>query len=95
MPGSFSVDWGDTFYTIYKSDNVELHGLGTSINCLGLCVASCTTRDAKEIAKLLEMVGGLLIRHREPSRFCAMPSEFRVKNVHVAVDFASKMCYTM
>ncbi|MBQ3748835.1 MAG: hypothetical protein II863_15630, partial [Kiritimatiellae bacterium] len=39
-----------------KSDNVELHGLGSSINCLGRCVTSCTTRDAKEIAKLLAML---------------------------------------
>jgi len=31
-------------------------GLGSSINCLGLRVASCTTRDAKEIAKLLATV---------------------------------------
>ena len=31
----------------------NLHGLGSSINCLGRCVASYTTRDAKEIAKLL------------------------------------------
>ncbi len=37
-------------------DNVELHGLGSSINCLGRRVASYTTRDAKEIAKLLAMV---------------------------------------
>ena len=39
-----------------KSDNVELHGLGSPINCLGRCVASYTTRDAKEIAKLLAML---------------------------------------
>ena len=37
-------------------DNVELHGLGSSINCLGRCVTSYTTRDAKEVAKLLAMV---------------------------------------
>ena len=37
-------------------DNVELHGLGSSINCLGRRVTSCTTRDAKEIAKPLAMV---------------------------------------
>ena len=35
---------------------VELHGLGSSINCLGRRVASYTTRDAKEIAKPLAMV---------------------------------------
>jgi len=39
-----------------KSDNVELHALGSPINCLGYRVASCTIRDAKEIAKLLAMV---------------------------------------
>ena len=37
-------------------DNVELHGLGSSINRLGRRVTSCTTRDAEEIAKLLAMV---------------------------------------
>ena len=37
-------------------DNAELHGLGSSINCLGCCVTSCTTRGAKEIAKLPAMV---------------------------------------
>ena len=37
-------------------DNVELHGLGSSINCLGRRVTSYTTRDAKEIAKLLAMM---------------------------------------
>ena len=34
----------------------ELHGLGSSINSLGRRVASYTTRDAKEIAKLLAMM---------------------------------------
>jgi len=33
-----------------------LHGLGSSINCLGRRVTSYTTRDAKEIAKLLATV---------------------------------------
>ena len=37
-------------------DNIELHGLGSSINCLGRRVTSYTTRDAKEIAKLLAML---------------------------------------
>ena len=31
-------------------------GPGSSINCLGRRVASYTTRDAKEIAKLLTML---------------------------------------
>ena len=34
----------------------ELHGSGSSINCLGRRVTSYTTRDAKEIAKLLTML---------------------------------------
>ena len=34
----------------------ELRGLGSSINCLGRRVTSYTTRDRKEIAKLLAMV---------------------------------------
>ena len=37
-------------------DNVVLHGLGSSINCLGRRVASYATRNAKEIAKLPAMV---------------------------------------
>jgi hypothetical protein len=69
--------------------------MGCQCDSLGCRVTSYATRDQKEIAKLLEMVGGLLIRRRELSRFWAMPSEFRVKNVHAAVDFVSKMCYTM
>ena len=39
-----------------KSDNIELHGLGSPINCLGRRVTSYTTCDAKEIAKLLAML---------------------------------------
>ena len=37
-------------------DNVELHDLGSSINCLGHRVTSYATRDRKEIAKLLAML---------------------------------------
>ena len=40
----------------FNLGNVELHGLGLSINCLGRRVTSFTTRDAKEIAKLSAMV---------------------------------------
>ena len=50
---TYSDDFHDRFLVI---DNIELHGLGSSINCLGRRVASYTTRDAKEIAKLLAMV---------------------------------------
>ena len=39
-----------------KSDNIELQGLGSSINCLGRRVTSYITRDAKEIAKLRAML---------------------------------------
>ena len=41
---------------ILRIDNVELHGLGSSINCLGRRVASYTTCAAKEIAKLLNLM---------------------------------------
>ena len=50
---TYSDDFHDRFLVI---DNVELHGLGSSINCLGRRVTSYNTRDAKEIAKLLAMV---------------------------------------
>ena len=50
---TYSDDFHDRFLVI---DNIELHGLGSSINCLGRRVASCTTCDAKEIAKLLAML---------------------------------------
>ena len=50
---TYSDDFHDRFLII---DNVELHGLGSSINCLGRRVAFYTTRDAKEVAKLLEML---------------------------------------
>ena len=50
---SLMTDFHDRFLII---DNIELHGLGSSINCLGRRVTSYTTRDAKEISKLLAMV---------------------------------------
>ena len=50
---TYSDDFHDRFLII---DNVELHGLGSSINCLGRRVTSYATRDAKEIAKLLAML---------------------------------------
>ena len=50
---TYSDDFHDRFLII---DNMELHGLGSSINCLGRRVTSYTTRDPKEIAKLLSMV---------------------------------------
>ena len=50
---TYSDDFHDRFLVI---DNAELHGLGSSINCLGRRVTSYTTRDAKEIARLLTLV---------------------------------------
>jgi len=50
---TYSDDFHDRFLII---DNTELHGLGSSINCLGRRVTSYTTRDANEIAKLLAML---------------------------------------
>ena len=50
---AYTDDFHDRFLVI---DNVELHGLGSSINCLGRRVTSYTTRDVKEIAKILAMV---------------------------------------
>jgi len=50
---TYTDDFHDRFLII---DNAELHGLGSSINCLGRRVSSFTTRDAKEISKLLAML---------------------------------------
>ena len=50
---TYSDDFHDRFLII---DNTELHGLGSSINCLGRRVTSYTTRGAKEIARLLAVL---------------------------------------
>lgn len=47
------TDFHDRFLII---DNIELHDLGSSINCLDRRVTSYATRAAKEIARLLAMV---------------------------------------
>ena len=47
---SYSDGFHDRFVII---DNVELHNLGSSINCLGRRLTTYTTRDAKEIKKIL------------------------------------------
>ena len=47
---SYSDGFHDRFVII---DNAELHNLGSSINCLGRRLTPYTTRDAKEIKKLL------------------------------------------
>ncbi len=50
---TYSDDFHDRFLVI---DNIELQGLGSSINCLGRRVTSYSTRDQKEIAKLLALL---------------------------------------
>ena len=47
---SYSDDFHDRFVII---DNAELHNLGSSVNCLGRRLTTYTTRDAKEIRKIL------------------------------------------
>ena len=47
---SYSDGFHDRFVII---DNVELHNLGSSVNCLGRRLTTYTTRDAKEIKKIL------------------------------------------
>ena len=47
---SYSDDFHDRFVLI---DNTELPNLGSSINCLGRRLTTYTTRDKKEIAKVL------------------------------------------
>ena len=50
---SHSDDFHDRFVLI---DNAELHNLGSSVNCLGRRLTTYTTRDAKEIAKILSQL---------------------------------------
>ena len=50
---AYSDDFHDRFLII---DNAKLHNLGSSINCLGRRLTTYTTRDAKEIARLLAEV---------------------------------------
>ena len=47
---SYSDDFHDRFVII---DNAELHNFGSSVNCLGRRLTTYTTRDAKEIKKIL------------------------------------------
>ena len=47
---SYSDDFHDRFVII---DNAELYNLGSSVNCLGRRLTTYTTRDAKEIRKIL------------------------------------------
>ena len=55
-PFAPAATWHGADVILGGYDNVELHGLGSSINCLGRRVTSYTTRDPKEIAKLLAML---------------------------------------
>ena len=50
---SYSDDFHDRFILI---DNAELHNLGSSVNCLGRRLTTYTTRDAKEIRKILSQL---------------------------------------
>ena len=50
---TYSDDFHDRFVLI---DNAELHNLGSSINSLGRRLTTYTTRDAKEIAKILSLL---------------------------------------
>ena len=50
---TYSKDFHDRFVLI---DNTELHNLGSSVNCLGRRLTTYTTRDAKEIRKILSQL---------------------------------------
>ena len=50
---SYSDDFHDRFVII---DNAELHNFGSSVNSLGQRVTTYSTRDAKEIKKLLSLL---------------------------------------
>ena len=50
---SYSDDFHDRFVIV---DNVELHNFGSSVNCHGRRVSTYSTRDAKEIKKLLALL---------------------------------------
>ena len=50
LTASYSDDFHDRFVLI---DNTELQNLGSSISCLGCRLTTYTTRDKKEIAKVL------------------------------------------
>ena len=50
---AYSDDFHDRFVII---DNAELHNFGSSVNCLGRRLTTYTTRDAKEIRKILSQL---------------------------------------
>ena len=52
-----SVEYSERFHDRFIIiDNVELYNLGSSVNCLGRRLTTYTTRDAKEIKKLLALL---------------------------------------
>ena len=54
---NLTVDFSDTFHDRFLViDDIELHNLGSSVNCLGRRVTTYTTRDRKEIAKVLSSI---------------------------------------
>ena len=54
---NLTVTHSDSFHDRFiLVDGTELHNLGSSINCLGRRVTSYSTRDKKEIKKLLVLL---------------------------------------
>jgi len=52
---NLTVDFSEKFHDRFLIiDHAELHNLGSSINCLGRRVTTYTTRDPKEIAKVMK-----------------------------------------
>lgn len=55
--GGLSVEYSDAFHDRFLIvDGIEMHNLGSSVNSLGRRVTSYTTRDSKEISKLLALL---------------------------------------
>ena len=54
---NLTMTYSDSFHDRFiLVDGTELHNLGSSINCLGRRVTSYSTRDKKEVKKLLALV---------------------------------------
>lgn len=55
--GGLSVEYSDAFHDRFLIvDGIEMHNLGSSVNSLGRRVTSYTTRDPKEISKVLALL---------------------------------------
>lgn len=55
--GGLSVEYSDAFHDRFLIvDGIEMHNLGSSVNSLGRRVTSYTTRDSKEISKVLALL---------------------------------------